>query len=242
MIRNLCTAAVLAALISTTLVRAGDDKKPPERSPTSRRNVAIVVFKVPDFVNTSRTKLPRFQVVSASVRAPQNVPVSSAGAFEAAGLPGGQYKLCAAAPEGYLITCLWFGAVDVILAPGSAATGKNILLRRGAVVRIRLDDPQSLLPAVETPAGERRAKIGVMSADGAFRPAAVRSRDSAGQDLVLTVPFDKPLRLWANPSQVAVRGPDGATILSAGPSTSFQGSRLGGTINYRFQVIPRGAP
>src|SRR5262249_38869678 len=44
MMRNLCTAVVLTGLISTAPVRAGDDKKPSERSPTSKRNVAIVIY------------------------------------------------------------------------------------------------------------------------------------------------------------------------------------------------------
>jgi hypothetical protein len=197
----------------------------------------VVISKTPDYVNVSRTKLPRFQVVASSTRVPQTVAVSSTGAFEATGLPRGQYQLCAVAPDGYLDNCAWFGPVDVILAPGSANTVKNIVLRRGAVVRIRLDDPQSLLPAVETPAGERRAKIGVM-ADGALRPAVLRSRDSTGQNLIITVPFDKPLRLWVSPSQVAVRGPDGTTFFRAGPIATFQASRLAGDINFHLQVVP----
>ena len=43
MMRSFCTAVVLTGLISTVPVQAGDDKKP-ERSPTSKRNVAIVIY------------------------------------------------------------------------------------------------------------------------------------------------------------------------------------------------------
>jgi hypothetical protein len=89
---------------------------------------------------------------------------------------------------------------------------------------------------------EDGASIGIMSADGTFREARLRSLDATGRDLTITVPFDTPLRLWVNPNGVAVRAPDGRTLLRAGTVAAFQSSRLGGSIEFRLQVVPEGVP
>lgn len=53
---------------------------------------------------------------------------------------------------------------------------------------------------------------------------------------VMTVPFNTPLRLWISPRQVSVRAPNGATLLRAGPFTTFQASALSGTVEFQFEV------
>jgi hypothetical protein len=52
----------------------------------------------------------------------------------------------------------------------------------------------------------------------------------------MTVPFNTPLRLWISPRQVSVRAPNGATLLRAGPFTTFQASALSGTVEFQFEV------
>lgn len=103
--------------------------------------------------------------------------------------------------------CGWDTPVDLILAPGSSNTSRAVRVRRGGIVRIRLDDPQGLLPATETSYGERRAKVGVMTPTEAFHAATLRSRDPGGRELVITVPFDMPLRLWVNPNGISAQAP-----------------------------------
>jgi hypothetical protein len=204
--------------------------------------VLVTVHRIPEHRNISRTRIPKYQVVASSLMPPRTLAITPVGGFQTEGLAAGRYVVCASFPEGYLDNCLWTGQVDVLLAPGSAATGRNIRVRRGGVVRIRLDDPQSLLPSVATSYGERRATIGIMSADGTFRETRLRSLDATGRDLTITVPFDTPLRLWVNPNGVAVRAPDGRTLLRAGTVAAFQSSRLGGSIEFRLQVVPGGVP
>ncbi|MCC6389659.1 MAG: hypothetical protein IT167_03570 [Bryobacterales bacterium] len=198
--------------------------------------LAVVLHKIPEYVDVSKTGISQPRVVLSSIRPAQVLGVSSTGSFSASGVPSGHYKLCAAPPDGYLDTCLWSGPVDVILAPGSSSAGGNLRLRRGAVVRIRLNDPQSLLPAVQTAYVEKGVVAGVMTATGAFRPARVRSRDAKGTDLVMTVPYNTPLRLWISPRQVSVRAPNGTTLLHSGPYTTFQASALSGTVEFQFEV------
>ncbi len=198
--------------------------------------LAVVLHKIPEYTNASKTGMSQPRVIASSIRTPQVLGVSSTGAFGASAVPSGHYKLCASPPDGYLDTCLWTGPVDVVLAPGSSSTAGNLRLRRGAVVHIRLDDPQSLLPSVETSSVEWGVVAGVMTPAGAFRPAKLISRDATGRDLVLTVPFDIPLKLWISPRRVSVRAPNGAALLRAGSFTTFQASPLSGTIKFQFQV------
>jgi hypothetical protein len=113
---------------------------------------------------------------------------------------------------------------------------RTIRLRQGSVVQIRVDDPQRLLPAVESASGGPRAVVGVMTADRAFRVANQRSVDSGGRNLVITVPFDAPLQLWVNPVQVSVRAPDGSTVLRARSAQTFQASKVAGPLQFRLQV------
>lgn len=198
--------------------------------------LAVVLHKIPEYIDVSKTGMSQPRVVLSSIRPAQVLGVSSTGSFSAAGVPTGHYKLCAAPPDGSLDTCLWSGPVDVVLAPGSSSAGGNLRLRRGAVVRIRLNDPQSLLPTVQTAYVEKGVVAGVMTATGAFRPARLRSRDAGGTDLVMTVPFDTPLRLWISPRQVSVRAPNGTTLRNSGSFTTFQASALSGTVEFQFEV------
>lgn len=198
--------------------------------------VAVVLHKIPEYVNVSKTGMSQPRVVLSSVRPVQVLRVSPTGSFSAAAVPSGHYKLCAAPPDGYLDTCLWSGPVDVVLAPGSSSARENLRLRRGAIVRIRLNDPQSLLPASQTAYVEKGVVAGVMTATGAFRPARLRSRDATGTDLVMTVPLNTPLSLWISPRQVSVRAPNGATLLRAGPFATLQASALTGNVEFQFEV------
>jgi len=202
----------------------------------------LQINKVPEYVNISRTKYPpRFEVVRATIRAPQNVSVAANGLYDVPGLPSGRYQLCAIPPEGYLENCLWTGVIDVIVPPGSTVAVRTLSLRRGAVVQVRVDDPQALLPAVDT-SGARRAVIGVMTTARAFRGAKLQSIDAGGRNLVITVPFDRPLQLWVNPVKVSIRAPDGSTVLRARSAAAFQASRLTPRLEFRLQATPGVAP
>jgi hypothetical protein len=201
---------------------------------------AAVLHRVPEYINASRTRIPRPVAVASTIQAPRLVPVSVAGTFQVTGLPQGRYRLCADVPDGFLDNCGWDTPVDLILAPGSSTTSRAVRVRRGGIVRIRLDDPQGLLTATETSYGERRAKVGVMTPTEAFHAATLRSRDPGGRELLVTVPFDMPLRLWVNPNGVAVQASDGRILSRAGPALTFQVSRLSPSIEFRLRVVPGG--
>jgi len=198
----------------------------------------VIVHKMPDYVRLPRKYPPRIELVRSSLRPPQSVPVAANGAFDAVGLPGGKYQLCVIPPDGYLENCLWSSSVDVVLPPGSTSVGRVIRLRRGAVVQIRVNDPQSLLPTAETASGGRRAIIGVMTPARAFRTANLRVRDASGRILAMTVPFDMTLELWAAPVQVSIRGPNGTTRTQPGSAASFRASRLGSSLQFSVDVSP----
>lgn len=209
---------------------------------TNALGAAVIVHKMTEYTRDTRSRQIKLRPVISSIRGPQVVPVSSTGVFDVGGLPGGRYKLCTLPPAGFLDNCGWSGPVDIVLPPGSTATGRLIRLRRGAVVRIRVNDPQVLLPAVQGLPGTHRLVVGVMTASNAFREAKLVSRDASGQDLAVTIPFDSPVRLWVVPTGVAVRAQDGRDILNAGAVTNVQPSRLIPTLNFQLQVISRSAP
>lgn len=84
----------------------------------------------------------------------QNATSSSTGAFQFSGLPAATYRLCVQVlAGGYLNPCSWSpNPPTVTVAAGKAVTGVQLKIAPGSVLRIRIDDPTSLLSQSVNPA------------------------------------------------------------------------------------------
>jgi hypothetical protein len=156
-------------------------------------------------------------------RAPDDIEVSSTTASRADGgfdFPRpvkGYYRICASVPGTTLLdSCQWSGATVVNSADDADADLNAIVLRNGVQLRVRVEDPQNLLPRRNPLVAASNLIIGVLTGKGAFHAAAVASIDQLGRDFRLLIPKDEPLRLWVFSRHVRVADENGRIIDNLG--------------------------
>ena len=95
-------------------------------------------------------------------------------------LPSGQYTICAQAASGnWLNPCEWGAARPSIVVPGTReSVGPTLVLKRGATVSIRVDDPSGLLTQDEGKTPGAHLLLGVRSDAGMFRLASLKAKDA----------------------------------------------------------------
>lgn len=119
------------------------------------------------------------------------------GTFQFRGLNDGQYSLCAQAPGStWLNPCEWGSqAVRVVMSPAQPLATVTMVMKKGAAVSIRLEDPGQLLAQHDGKTPGADVLIGVGNDGSAFLPARVVSRGPNGKDLQVVIPFNSPVRL-----------------------------------------------
>lgn len=141
------------------------------------------------------------------------------GAFQFGPVPSGQYTLCAQAASGnWLNPCEWTNsptAVIVAAAPqGPAST--TIVMTRGAVVFIRVNDPGQFLPKYDGKAPGAHLLVGVRSNALGFRTASVASQDSGGTNYQVTIPFGETVNLVVASQFFSLANATGQALSSSG--------------------------
>jgi hypothetical protein len=115
----------------------------------------------------------------------------SDGSFQFTGLNGGSYRICGYLPHGaWLNPCAWgLQPPTVTLSSAQPAATVTLTLKQGAVVPIRVNDPNQLLPQYEGKSPGADLLIGVVSDSGIFAPASIVSQDSGGRYQQVVIPF-----------------------------------------------------
>jgi hypothetical protein len=145
------------------------------------------------------------------------------GAFSASNLPPGQYMLCASVPGApYLDPCIWHRPVAVTVS-AATTSAPNLTLEKGVFLKVRINDPQRLLPqALDGPLTPRKLIVGVLYANGAYQGAVNAGVDSAGRNYQLAIPAATPLKLWLLSRDVVLTDANGASVTASGAQTTFQ--------------------
>jgi len=115
----------------------------------------------------------------------------SSGAFAFTGLYAGTYQLCAQLPRTqWLSPCAWGTAPPVVTLSNIQPTVTlSVVMTKGAVVPIRVNDPQQLLPQNEGITPGAHLLMGVGHPPFLFDDAYVASQDSGGRTYQVVVPF-----------------------------------------------------
>ena len=151
-----------------------------------------------------------------------SVTTDSGGAFSLAGLPLGDFLLCATVPnEPFLDPCSWQSAVQVTIA-SSAATHQQIVLSRGVFLNLHIDDPDGLLPKTMDSAFGGGISAGVIFGTGAYLGARNISVDASGRDYQIAVPAGAPLTLWLHSVRFTFVDSGGHTVPVSGARVPFQ--------------------
>lgn len=116
------------------------------------------------------------------------------GTFQLTALPSGAYRLCAQAKGNYwLDPCEWGAAAPTIVipAPINPPPSIDLVLKKGAVLNIRLDDPGQLLKLHEGNTLGAHLLVGLVTDAKIFRPAAISANDSSSRTYSMIVPYDR---------------------------------------------------
>lgn len=130
----------------------------------------------------------------------RSVLAGSGGKFAISGLPPGRYYLCAAALRPNQVgSCEWGGVAVIDLAAGQIIQDITRIVREGALVTVRVADPNRRIAA----AGARglaplegRFSVEFVSPSGSQRRAERISNSAAEHIFQITVPKRWPMRLF----------------------------------------------
>lgn len=143
------------------------------------------------------------------------------GAFHADGLAPGQYIACASTTSpGYLDPCHWStSAPTFTVSIGQTTSGVKIVMAKGSVLRVHVNDPQQLLKPVAGPV-DLDFEVHVVTSKGVHYSAPIQSSTALGRDHVITIPFDSPVGLRVLSAHFTVNDQSGKSFASTGTTVS----------------------
>lgn len=145
------------------------------------------------------------------------------GGFAVPNLPAGDYLLCAEVPSAaYLNPCKWSASPSVTLGSG-AVQRPALVLQKGVFLKVKVNDPQGLLPTVKNdPSHADNLIVGVIFGNGAFLAADLTRADRGGREYQMAIPTGAPLRLWIFSRHVTLTDTAGSTVDNSGGRIPFQ--------------------
>jgi hypothetical protein len=146
------------------------------------------------------------------------------GSFVLSNLVDGEYTVCAMAEAPYLSSCKWQPVQGVVLRSASDAMAlPPIMLRRGAVIRARIDTAGQAVSAVHDP-GSPQFNIGVLLVSGAYAGAELVSSTAGMREFQVVVPLEGTGRLMVASRQFELAlaaPPPGVSLVAETRLTSY---------------------
>jgi hypothetical protein len=158
----------------------------------------------------------------------------SSGAFSVGNLPPGQYIACAEAPApGLLDPCLWAAsAPSFAVTAGQSTTAVNVVLSRGAILPIHIDDPMALLTLVTGPV-DFKLQVHIVTSKGLHYMARIQSSAAGSRNLAMTIPFGTRVTVLVRSAHLTVNNTQpGAPAAALGTSVTVPAGTSAATINY----------
>ena len=122
------------------------------------------------------------------------------GTFSHSGIPAATYEICVDAPhQRVLDPCRWGDSTaKVTLAAGDAVTGFALIVRRGYLLQVRVNDPGQVLPAPVGGIAGSALQMTVQTPLGRYENLRLQGSDAAGRTHYLVIPYDRPFLLSAS--------------------------------------------
>lgn len=136
------------------------------------------------------------------------------GSFQFSRLNGGTYKICVEAPNtAWLNPCEWaLGPPSASLSSAQPTASVNPVLKKGAAVLIRIDDPGNLLSQNEGKTPGAHLLVGVGTAAFSFHTAPIVSQDAAGRYQQVILPFNSTTSLVVRSSFFKLSDANGVSL------------------------------
>jgi hypothetical protein len=151
------------------------------------------------------------------------VTADATGTFHADGLAPGQYIACAETlTPGYLDPCHWSASAPAFtVSAGQTTPGVKIVMAKGSVLRVHVDDPQQLLKPVAGPV-DLDFEIHVVTSKGVRYSIPIQSSTALGRDHAITIPFDTSVSVRVLAAHLAVNDQSGKLFAALGTSVNVQ--------------------
>ena len=218
--RPLSSLTVFAVVLSANHLLAANAAVTGTVADDSGRPVpgARILISYPPSVKVSVTAPP---VITGPLAA--TVTADANGAFHADALAPGDYIACAETTSpGYLDPCHWAtSAPSFTVTAGQTTSGINIVMAKGSVLRIHVDDPQQLLKPATGPI-DLDFQIHVVTPKGLHYNAQLQSSTAVARDHAITIPFGTPVSLRVMAAHVTVNDQSGKSFAAQGATVSAE--------------------
>jgi hypothetical protein len=164
------------------------------------------------------------------------------GTFRFEELAEGRYTVCGQMlGSQWLNPCDWGKPPAPFWIPAASQTTKvSLVMVKGAVVPIRIDDPAQILLSTEAKTSGAHLLIGTGNDAFFFLPATLKSQDSTGRNLESVIPVDVPMTLVVSSSFYQLVDAKG-TPLAKGSSTQIPILVKSGSESAGVRLIVAGA-
>jgi hypothetical protein len=165
---------------------------------------------------------------------PRRTLTGAGGAFTFSRVPAGSYVLCAqvsaieTAPANtpYVDTCVWpLAQTPITIAAGQQAAGIVFTAPKGALLNLRVADPDHVLTQVSTKPPASLApelQLILMGPDGLYRDPRYVSSDSGGRNYQVAIPVKTAIGVKIGSSVANVYDQNGAQVQAKDAAASFQ--------------------
>jgi hypothetical protein len=125
------------------------------------------------------------------------VAIAPDGTFNFPPLVEGLYRVCPQTQGAWISPCEWGdgAAARILLSGGQASASVRMVLEKGALVTVRVNDPGQFLGAATK--SDVGLLIGVSSDSFVFHRAALIAQDKGGRTYQVLVPFDRSIDIVA---------------------------------------------
>jgi len=143
------------------------------------------------------------------------------GQFTATALPPGQYVACAEAlTPGLLNPCTWTtSAPTFTVNAGQTTAGVKIVMAKGAVLPVHVNDPLGLLKTV-TGQVDFDLEVHVVTPNGAHYGAPIEAQTLSGRDYAIAIPFGAGVAVRVLSAHFTVTDQSGNAVAPAGTSVT----------------------
>jgi hypothetical protein len=137
-------------------------------------------------------------------------------------LPAGNYVACGqAATQGFLDPCHFGASTPTFsVAKGQIVSGVKIVMAKGAVLPIHIDDAQGLLAAA-TGVIAPDCRVQMVTSHGYRYDAVIVAQSATGRDHQITVPFGGQVTLQVIAPHLIVNDDSGQPVSAAGKSVAI---------------------
>ncbi len=170
-----------------------------------------------------------------------SIATSLDGSFSFQNVPAGSYGFCVRVPaetsptptRPYLDTCIWEQSqTSVKLAAGQSVSGVQIVVPPGALLVVRVNDPEKLLPPASTTAmgSDLQLQLIVRASNRMVHHLSLQSQDAGGRTYsaivpaatALSVSAQSPLAKLFDQNGQPIQGEIGVTTVAGGTSMNVQ--------------------